>query len=321
MGVESRNLRLGTRGSLLAKTQSQLIATELEKRCPGLAVELIVLKTSADQIPDKPLYEFGGKGLFVKELEQALLANEVDVAVHSFKDVPITQPLVDQNELIIASVPQREDPRDVLCSIKAKAIEDIPRGGRVGTSSLRRRAWVLEQRADVNVKVLRGNIDTRLRKLRDDEYDAIFLAAAGLRRCGLYNDAEMTTLSPEEFVPAAGQGALALQCRHNDAKTRDLLCLLDHAETRLCVTAERVLIAALGGDCHSPIGALARLEGDEMVLRAAVGSRGGAPPVIRASAAATLDRSDVAVAAVLKSLLEQNVQAMLGTGGGISSSF
>jgi hydroxymethylbilane synthase len=314
MGDAVRNLRLGTRASLLARTQSQLVATQLEKHIPGLQVELIILKTSGDEIQDKPLYEFGGKGLFIKELEQALLESKIDVAVHSFKDVPVTQPLVDQDDLIIAAVPEREDPRDVLCSIKAKTIDDIPRGGRVGTSSLRRKALLLEKRPDVKVEILRGNIDTRLRKLRDDQYDAVLLAAAGLKRCGLYNDAEMTTLAPDDFLSAAGQGALALQCRHNDEQTRDRLCLLDHPETKLCVTAERVLVAALNGDCHSPIAALAQIEGAEMVLRAAVGSRDGLPPVIRGSAAAPLDRSDVAVAAVLKSLLEQDVQTLLGAG-------
>lgn len=171
-----RILRLGTRGSALAKTQSQLVASELEKRHKGLVVELVILKTSADQILDKPLHEFGGKGLFTKELEQALLRNEIDVAVHSFKDVPVTQPLVEQDDLIIAAVPEREDPRDVLCSLSARRIEDLPGEARVGTCSMRRKCQLLSIRPDLKIEMLRGNIDTRLRKLRDGQFEAIVLA-------------------------------------------------------------------------------------------------------------------------------------------------
>jgi len=311
MSETDHTLRLGTRGSLLAKTQSQLIASELEKHHKGLAVELVIVKTTADAIQDKPLYEFGGKGLFTKELEQALLASEVDLAVHSFKDVPVTQPLVDTDDLVIAAVPEREDPRDVFCSVSAKRIEDLPAGAKIGTSSLRRRCQLLELRGDLKIEMLRGNIDTRLRKLRDGLFDAIILASAGLRRTGLFNEAEMIMLEPDQMLPAPGQGALAIQCRRNDAKTRDLLGALDDSDTERCVTAERVIVAALGGDCHSPIGALAQIEGDEMTFRAAVGSRGGSPPVARARAIGPSDHSDDAVAAVLKSLSEQNVTAML----------
>src|SRR4051812_23547378 len=165
MSESNHTLRLGTRGSLLAKTQSQLIASELEKCHKGLAVELIILKTSGDHIVDKPLYEFGGKGLFTKELEQALQRNEIDVAVHSFKDVPVTQPLVAVDDLVIAAVPEREDPRDVFCCLMTRQIEELPREAKVGTSSLRRRCQLLAVRPDLKIEVLRGNIDTRLRKL------------------------------------------------------------------------------------------------------------------------------------------------------------
>src|SRR5439155_14160867 len=311
MSETDHTLRLGTRGSLLAKTQSQLIASELEKHHKGLAVELVIVKTTADAIQDKPLYEFGGKGSFTKELEQALLASEVDLAVHSFKDVPVTQPLVNTDDLVIAAVPEREDPRDVFCSVSAKRIEDLPQGAKVGTSSLRRKCQLLELRSDLQIEVLRGNIDTRLRKLRDGQYDAIVLAAAGLRRTGLFNEAEMVMLEPDQLLPAPGQGALAIQCRRNDAKTRELLGALDYPASECCVTAERVIVAALGGDCHSPIGALAQIEGDELTLRVAVGSRGGSPPVIRAVASGPSKQCDAPVGAVLKSLSEQNVQALL----------
>lgn len=314
MSETTYTLRLGTRGSLLAKTQSQLVASEIEKRHTGLAVELIVLKTSGDQIQDRPLYEFGGKGLFTKELEQALQRDEIDVAVHSFKDVPVTQPLVSVDDLVIAAVPEREDPRDVLCSLMAKQIADLPREAKVGTSSLRRKCQLLELRPDLKIEMLRGNIDTRLRRLRDGAFDAIILAAAGLRRTGLFNEAEMVMLDPDQMLPAPGQGALAVQCRRTDERTRELLSVLDHRETEQCVTAERVIVQTLGGDCHSPIGALAEIDAQNMTLKVAVGSRGGTPPIIRAAAQCPCDHPDGAVGPVLKSLCEQNVQAVLGQG-------
>src|SRR5687768_14549647 len=166
-------LRLGTRGSLLARTQSQLVADDLMLRHPGLRVELVIVRTSGDRITDRPLHEFGGKGLFTKELEQALLAGEVDFAVHSFKDVPVTMPLVDTSGLTIAAVPAREDPRDVLVSRKAKRLADLPPGARVGTGSLRRACQIVHARPDVVIEPVRGNIDTRLRKLTEGHYDAI----------------------------------------------------------------------------------------------------------------------------------------------------
>jgi hydroxymethylbilane synthase len=314
MSETTHTLRLGTRGSLLAKTQSQLVASDLEKLHKGLAVELVIVKTTADGIQDKPLYEFGGKGLFIKEIEQALLRGEVDVAVHSFKDVPVTEPLVDQADLAVAAVPEREDPRDVFCSLIAKQVSELAQGAKVGTSSLRRRAQLLAQRPDLTIDVLRGNIDTRLRKLRDGQFDAIILAAAGLRRTGLYNEAEMLMLDVDVMVPAPGQGALAVQCRRGDDRTRELLVPLDHVDTERCVTAERVIVAALGGDCHSPIGALAEIEGGEMTLTAAIGSRGGNTPVIHAKAICPAEHSDGAVGDVLKLLSDQHVKDILANG-------
>ena len=308
---ESHTLRLGTRGSLLAKTQSQLIASELEKRHKGLVVELVIIKTSGDGIQDKPLHEFGGKGLFTKELEQALINKDVDMAVHSFKDVPVTQPLVDQADLIIAAVPVREDARDVLISIGAKTLDALEDGAKIGTGSQRRRSQLLAMRSGLKIMPLRGNIDTRLRKLHDGQYDAIVLAASGLRRAAMFDEAEMVMLDPEEMLPAPGQGALALQCRRSDARTRELLAALDDPETEQCVTAERVIVAALGGDCHSPIAALGQIEAGEFVFRAAIGARGGDPPVIRAKSVCPANRIDKAVEEVLKSLHDQGVEKLL----------
>ena len=314
MSESTHTLRLGTRGSMLARMQSQLIASELEKKHKGLAVELVIVKTTGDQVQDRPLHELGGKGLFTKELEQALLAGEVDFAVHSFKDVPVTQPLVDQADLIIAAVPQREDPRDVFCCLSARKVADLPPEAKVGTGSLRRRAQLVVARPDVVVHDLRGNIDTRLRKLREKQYDAIILAAAGLRRGGLFNEAEMTILEPDEMLSAPGQGALALQCRRGDAKTRQLLEALDDRQTERCVTAERMVVAALNGDCKSPIAALAQIDGEEMFLQVAVGAMGGRPPVIRAAARGPVAHSDALLNSVLKSLSDQDVQALLAGG-------
>lgn len=275
-------LRLGTRGSLLARTQSQFIAAAIEKAQPGVQVELIILKTTGDQVQDKPLADIGGKGLFTKELELALLRNEIDLAVHSFKDVPVTMPLVDQAELTIACVPAREDARDVLIGREgASDVAALPRGAKVGTGSLRRQSQLLALRPDLQIAPLRGNIDTRLRKLREGEYDAIVLAMAGLKRVGLYDSATMTPLPVDQMTPSAGQGALALQTRREDAATIELLTPLHRPDVATCVETERQLVLELNGDCHSPIGAHAELNGDQITLRAVLGGAEPSAPVRR----------------------------------------
>ena len=274
-------LRLGTRASLLARTQSGLVANWIEQRHPGTRVELTIYKTSGDVIAERPLHEFGGKGLFTKELEQALLEGQIDLAVHSFKDVPVTMPLVEQDELIIAAVPAREDARDVLVSFKGATIHQLPRGATVGTGSLRRRSQLLALRPDLQVLPIRGNIDTRLRKLQAGDFDAVILAAAGLRRASLFDPDFMYFIDPEILMPASGQGALAIECRRQDQQTRQLVSVLNDSTTATCVSAERELVKLLEGDCHSPISAYAELEHGELMLRAAVGGRGGEPPVVR----------------------------------------
>lgn len=304
-------LRLGTRGSLLARTQSQLVANALEKAHPGVHVELVVLRTSGDQITDRPLHDVGGKGLFTRELEQALLAGQIDFAVHSFKDVPVTMPLVDPSGLMIAAVPEREDSRDVLASDVPRRIDELPPGAKVGTGSLRRRCQLLELRPDLIVVPIRGNIDTRLRKLKEGQYDAVVLAAAGLKRAGLFEDSCMSMIDADTFLPAPGQGALAVQCRRGDERTSEMLAALNDAESAECVKAERDVVAELEGDCHSPIAALATLSGGNIVLRAAVGARGGGLPVLRASAQAPRDRATETVAAVMETLVKQGVREAL----------
>lgn len=302
-------LRLGTRGSLLARSQSQLVANMLAQMHAGLSVELVVISTSGDQIADRPLHEVGGKGLFIKELEQALLAGQIDLAVHSFKDVPVTMPLVEQADLAIAAVPAREDPRDVLVSLEARSIDQLKKGARVGTGSLRRRCQLLDHRPDIEVVPIRGNIDTRIRKLREGQFDAVILAAAGLARGGLFDPAIMTPLETEGCVPASGQGALAIQCRASDQRTWALIEPLNDASTFDCVAAERALVRLLRGDCLSPIGALATVDGDEITLKAAVGARAGEPPVLRAMA--TSGDPDGVAHECFHILAQQHVEALL----------
>jgi hydroxymethylbilane synthase len=304
-------IRLGTRGSLLAKTQSKLVADQLMAAHPGLRVELYLIKTTGDRITDKPLHEFGGKGLFTKELEQALLANEVDFAVHSYKDVPVTEPLVDQQNLIVAAVPRREDPWDV-AAYRDPDREGFGAGVVVGTTSLRRRCQVLETAPDARIETLRGNIDTRLRKLREGQYDVVILAFAGLKRANLFDASYMRPLGPDVMLPAPGQGALALQCRADDARTRSLLAALNDLPTAQAVSLERAVVRRLEGDCRSPIAALASYDVPGHIrLRVAVGGRDGAPPVLRANAQDRLEVASRLVDDTIAHLEEQGVRDLL----------
>lgn len=274
-----RILRLGTRGSLLAKAQSHLIANDLRRIHPNLQIQLHLIKTTGDRITDRPLAEIGGKGLFVKEIEQALLDNQIDIAVHSCKDLPVTMPLVDESNLLIAAVPTREDPADVAVLLHPTA-GPLPATALIGTSSLRRRCQLLELYPQARITPLRGNIDTRIRKLREGEFDAIILAAAGLKRAGLFDPAFM---QPINLLPAAGQGALALQCRSDDSFAREILAMLDDPHTHACIDAERALVHQLKGDCHSPIAALATVSpSGEVRFQALVGGAGGQLPLLRA---------------------------------------
>jgi hydroxymethylbilane synthase len=316
MSPAFHTLRLGTRGSLLARTQSQLVADGLRLAHPAVRVELVIVQTTGDRITDRPLHDLGGKGLFTKELEQALIDGQVDFAVHSFKDVPVTMPLVDETQLVVAAVPRRVDPVDVLVRIDAQGFSpglmSLPPGARVGTGSLRRRCQLLAARPDLRIEPLRGNVDTRVRKLRQGQYDAVVLAKAGLVRSNLYDAAIMTDLPADLLLPAPGQGALALQCRHDDDRTVNLLRDLDDPPTWTCVNAERAIVAGLGGDCHSPIAALATIEQGRLRLRTAVGARGGALPVIRSEHwADDPARPQPAVDAALADLERQGAQSLL----------
>ena len=265
-------MKIATRGSALALWQ----ANHVRDRLLGggvAAVELVVLKTRGDKILDRALSEVGGKGLFVKEIEEALLDGRADVAVHSMKDLPAEVPA----ELTIAAIPEREDPRDALLvrpGLSARTVAELPSGARLGTSSLRRMCQLRAARRDLSIVPLRGNVDTRVKKLEAGELDAIVLACAGLKRLG-YAARITAPLDEKESLPAIGQGALAIECRANDAATRAHVEKLDHAATRRCVTAERAFLARLEGGCQTPLAAHARLDGGDVVLEGLVGAPDG----------------------------------------------
>lgn len=263
-------LKIGTRGSRLAIAQSEWVKGKIEERYPDAHVELIRIKTKGDKILDSPLSRIGGKGLFVKEIEDALLRREVDLAVHSMKDVPAELP----EQLQIMVFPRREDPRDALVSLRYKKIEELPQGSSIGTGSLRRSSQLLFMRPDLNMVSIRGNVDTRLKKIESGELEAIILAKAGLNRLG-FRDHIVSTLSPDKILPAIGQGALGLEIRRDDRETSDLLCFLNHQTTELTVRAERSFLKRLEGGCQVPIAGYGRLEGDRIILKGMVAELDG----------------------------------------------
>jgi hydroxymethylbilane synthase len=256
------HIRIATRKSALALTQTRWVEAQL-RALPGVSsVELVQMVTMGDRVQGVPLTEVGGKGLFVSELEQAILEGRADLAVHSLKDVPAHL----AEGLVLGCVPQREDPRDVLVTTDGAALDDLEAGSRVGTSSLRRTLQLKRMRNDLDYAHLRGNVDTRLAKLESGQYRAIVLAYAGLRRLGLA-DRPLVALPVTLSVPAVGQGALALECRASDGALRALLAQLEHATSRACVDAERAFLATLGGDCHTPLGGHASFEAQTSRLR------------------------------------------------------
>jgi hydroxymethylbilane synthase len=267
---ERSTLVLGTRGSKLAVHQSEWVQARLKEVAPHVEVTLRRIRTSGDMILDVPLAKMGGKGLFVKEIEEALLSGEIDLAVHSMKDVPTVLP----DGLDLLCIPRREDARDALISRDGRRFQDLFQGAKVGTSSLRRQAQLLKARPDLFIIMLRGNLDTRLRKLREGQFDAIVLAAAGLRRLGWEH--EITEyLDPDISLPAIGQGALGIEGRRDDQFVRSLLSSLDHAPTRTTVRAERALLHRLQGGCQVPIAAHATLAGSDVTLEGLVASVDG----------------------------------------------
>ncbi len=269
-GERENRLRVGTRGSLLARAQTEGIVARLRALHPGLEIVVEIIQTTGDVRRDVPFAQIGTKGMFVKEIEQALSDGRIDLGVHSLKDMPGELP----DGLELACIPTREDPRDALLTRNGLTLDTLPQGALVGTSSLRRQAQLLAYRSDLRLAELRGNLDTRLRKLDAGEYDAIVLACAGLNRLGLESRIS-ERLSPAVCVPAVGQGALALETRADDPQTQAWLIPLHDADTADAVAAERGFLAALGGGCTVPVGALARVEADQVRLEALIAAPDG----------------------------------------------
>ena len=300
-----REIRIATRKSALALWQAEYVKACLEQAHPGLLVSLVPMVSRGDKLLDAPLAKIGGKGLFVKELETALLENEADIAVHSMKDVPMDFP----EGLGLFCICEREDPRDAFVSNTFASLDELPAGSVVGTSSLRRQAQLLALRPDLKIHFLRGNVNTRLAKLDAGEYDAIILAAAGLIRLG-FAARIRASISVEASLPAGGQGAVGIECRSVDSEIHALLAPLHHRETALRVTAERALNKHLNGGCQVPIACYALLEGEQLWLRGLVGQPDGGL-LLRAEGRADVADAEVLGVQVAEALLAQGASAIL----------
>jgi hydroxymethylbilane synthase len=303
-----RPLRLGTRGSPLALWQANWVKAEIDRQAPGAPVEIVIIKTTGDRIQDFPLAKIGGKGLFTRELDDALLDGRIDLAAHSLKDVPFELPA----GAVIAAIPPRELPWDAFVSSGSR-LDQLPTGATIGTGSLRREVQLRRRFPALRVVGLRGNVDTRLRKLDAGDFAGIVLAAAGLRRLG-YADRIIETLDENTMVPAIGQGALAVVCRVDDERTRGTLSPLDHAETRLAVTAERSLLRALEGSCKVPIAGLARLSGGQMNLRGLIANLDGTTVIedsITGDIDGSVDRAAALGTALADTLMRQGADRIL----------
>ena len=298
-------LRIATRQSPLALWQANFVKAELEKYHPNLTVELVTMVTKGDVILDTPLAKIGGKGLFVKELELALLEERADIAVHSMKDVPMSFP----EGLGLAVICEREDPRDAFVSNRYASLAELPEGAIVGTSSLRRQCQLMAAYPHLTVKSLRGNVGTRLSKLDNGEYDAIILASAGLIRLGMPERIK-SFISVEDSLPAAGQGAVGIETRVNDTRVLNYLAKLNHNPTACCVMAERAMNTRLQGGCQVPIGGFATLNGEELELNALVGSLDGST-IIRASGKAHQRDAEQLGIRIAEQLLAQGADKIL----------
>ncbi|WP_295472207.1 hydroxymethylbilane synthase [uncultured Pseudomonas sp.] len=300
-----REIRIATRKSALALWQAEYVKARLEQAHPGLRVTLVPMVSRGDKLLDSPLSKIGGKGLFVKELETALLEDQADIAVHSMKDVPMEFP----QGLGLFCICEREDPRDAFVSNRFSSLDALPAGSVVGTSSLRRQAQLLALRPDLKIQFLRGNVNTRLAKLDAGEYDAIILAAAGLIRLG-FESRITASLSIENSLPAGGQGAVGIECRSADAEVHALLAPLHHADTAVRVMAERALNRHLNGGCQVPIACYAVLEGEQLWLRGLVGEPQGGL-LLRAEARASRDAAQALGVEVAEALLAQGAGRIL----------
>ncbi len=278
-----RPLRIGSRASVLALWQANAVRERLDKAA-GVQSEIVIIKTSGDRFPQTNISQMGLKGVFIKELEDALLEERVDLAVHSMKDVPTEIP----PGLVFPAICEREDVRDALVARSGGALADLPAGARVGTSSLRRQSQLRHHRPDLDLRELRGNVDTRLRKLERGDYDAIVLAKAGLDRLG-WSDKITEVIPTDISLPAVGQGAMGIEARADDREVLDALARLEHPSTRTAVTAERALLRELEGGCQVPLGAWARLDGDALILEACILSVDGADCIRKRAAGSPRD--------------------------------
>ena len=285
-------ITIATRESPLALWQAHFVEAELKRHHPGIEVKLLGMTSRGDQLLDKPLYKVGGKGLFVKELETALLDERADIAVHSMKDVPMVLP----PGLTLGVICEREDPRDALVGVTS--FDDLPEGARLGTSSLRRSCQVMQRRPDLQIGFLRGNVNTRLAKLDAGEFDAIILACAGLKRLG-FDDRIGAAIDEDFLLPAGGQGAVGIEHRETDSRIAELLAPLAHEETSRRVIAERTVVRRLDGGCDVPIASFAVAEGDSLWLRARVGSTDGKTVIVSESRGSEPEALGVEVADAL----------------------
>jgi hydroxymethylbilane synthase len=298
-------IRIATRQSPLALWQAEHVAARLEQAFPQLKTELVKMLTRGDKILDAPLAKVGGKGLFVKELEQGMLEGNADIAVHSMKDVPVDFP----PGLRLAVILEREDPCDAFVSKRYGSLHDLPKNARIGTSSLRRQCQIMAKFPEAKILSLRGNVNTRLAKLDAGEYDAIILAAAGLKRLGMA-DSITETLSSTVSLPAIGQGAIGIECRQDDDEVIDFLQVLHHEETSIRIRAERALNAALNGGCQVPIAGFAEIQGERLFLRGLVGHPDGSL-LYRAEGEATLENAEQLGKSVAEQLLAQGADKIL----------
>lgn len=296
-----RILRIGTRGSLLAKWQAEFVRKQLFS-ATGVEAEVVIIKTAGDKLQQASLTQIGGKGIFIKELEEALLEETIDLAVHSVKDIPTDTP----SRLMFPAVCRRDDVRDCLVG---STLANLRQGARVGTSSLRRQAQLRHLRPDLDLRDMRGNVDTRLRKVESGEYEAVMLSKAGLDRLGL-GQRISEVLQPDVCMPAVGQGAIAVECRLKDTEAGDILAPLDDAETRTAIIAERALLSAVHGGCQVPLGAWARIERGELVMDACVCSVDGAQ-IVRQTASAPPDQAAQLGEHMARLLIEAGAQSIL----------
>lgn len=298
-------IKIGTRGSKLALWQANWVKSRIETAFPDTDAHIVKIKTTGDRIVDRPLAQVGGKGLFVKEIEKALFDKEIDIAVHSMKDMPGELP----DGLFIGAVPVRENPYDVLISRENLSLEELPAGAIIGTSSLRRASQIKYARPDIVTTSIRGNLGTRLAKLDSGEFDAILLAAAGIIRLGLKNRISQI-LDEEVMLPAVGQGALCIEAREGDTETHHVLEMLDHFETKIPVLAERAFLKRLEGSCHIPVACFAKLKRDDVVLTGLVASTDGTR-VIKETLSGKIESTEQTGIKLAELLLKQGAREIL----------